>query len=206
MTAPLPPTKVLVVDDEPKLREILFRWLTHFGYETHTAPDGLSALALFKEHAFDVVVTDLKMPGLSGLQMLSILKELDPAIEVIILTGQGTMEDAIEALRGGRAFDFIQKPLKDFGHINLVIQKALLKRREQGASAPKKRPEHLEALSERERQILRLLAQGLDNKAIAEALCLSDKTIKNNLTRIYERLGVSTRAQAIIACQQYDLA
>lgn len=200
-------TKILVVDDEPKLREILYRWLTHFGYEAHVAADGLSALALVKQHAFDVVVTDLKMPGFNGLQMLSILKELDPTIEVIFLTGQGTIEDAIEALRGGRAFDFIQKPLKDFGQINLVIQKALIKRQEQSlaASAPtaKKRPEHPERFSEREREILALLAQGLDNRAIADQLCLSEKTIKNNLTRVYEKLRVSTRAQAILACQQY---
>lgn len=85
--------------------------LSHAGYEPTVAESGFDAIALARQERFEVVVTDLRMPGMSGLQLLAIFKELDPTIELIFLTGQGTMQDAITALREGRAFDFLQKPL-----------------------------------------------------------------------------------------------
>lgn len=199
--------RILVVDDQRSLLEILQRWLSRGGYEVHVASDGLEAVALAKEIAFDVVVTDLKMPGIDGLQLLSLFKELDPAIEVIILTGQGTMQDAIEALREGRAFDFLQKPLRDLHELNQAIDKALCRRQKSEAptSGRTLRP-RLGGLNAREQEILALLARGLDNRAIAGHMSLGEKTIRNYLTRIYEKLGVTSRTQALIACQEHGPA
>ncbi|HEY9900783.1 MAG TPA: response regulator transcription factor [Pantanalinema sp.] len=188
------------MDDERELLAMLHEWLTHFGYQAKTAASTHEAVSLFKQEAFDVVVTDLKMPGLDGLQLLSLLKELDAGIEVIFLTGQGTMDDAILALRGGRAFDFLQKPLRDLHKLNEVIEQALARRRRKAPTLPA--PIVLEALTEREREIVTLLARGLENRAIAERLCLSDKTIKNHLSRIYDKLEVNNRTQAVLLCQQ----
>lgn len=199
--------RVLVVDDQRSLLEILQRWLSRGGYEVHVAADGVEALAKARDLRFDVVVTDLKMPGINGLQLMSLFKDLDPTVEVIFLTGQGTMQDAIEALREGRAFDFLQKPLRDLHELNLAIDKALLRRRKFEPPAPL-RPSNqlLEGLNAREREILSLLTRGLDNRAIASHMALSEKTIRNYLTRIYEKLGVTSRTQALVACQEHGLA
>lgn len=209
------PTKprLLVIDDEPDLLELLSEWFQYFDYELATAPDGYVALALQREHPFDVVVTDLKLPGPSGLHLLAMFKQLDPRIEVIVLSGQGTMEDAIEALREGRAFDFIQKPIKNLRQLNDVIERALARRaatREAGveASAPRpvpKPPSYVEPLSPRERQILDALSAGFENREIADRLGVSEKTVKNGLTRIYEKLKVKNRTQALLLAQQYAL-
>jgi DNA-binding NarL/FixJ family response regulator len=197
-------SRILLVDDELELLEMLHDWLVYFGFAVKTSNSALGAIALFKEEPFDVVVTDLKMPGLDGLQLLSMLKELDETVEVIFLTGQGTMEDAVQALRGGRAFDFLQKPLRDLHKLNQVIEQAIERRK---AAEPRRTsllpvPEGIEPLTERENEIIACLAQGMDNREIAERLVLSDKTVKNHLSRIYDKLRVSNRTQAVILCQQ----
>lgn len=196
--------KILVVEDDPDQRQILRIWLTQSGYTVMTAKDGLEGLAMAQRHAFDVVLTDLKLPGLNGLQLLNLLKDHDPSVVVIFLSGQGTMEDAIAALREGRAYDFIQKPLRNFRQLNLVIEKALLKRQATPAmplrvEGPEVSPQ-IEALSPRERELARLLAKGCDTKAIAEQLGLSEKTVRNNLSLLYEKLGVKNRVQAVLTC------
>jgi DNA-binding NarL/FixJ family response regulator len=201
--------RILVVDDEPELLEILGEWFACCGTQIQTASDGFQAVALARQAPFDVIITDLKMPGMDGLQLLSIVKELDPTVEVIFLTGTGTMDDAISALREGRAFDFLQKPLKNLTQLNEVVARAALRRAQRAADAPRKgplpAPSHLEELSPRELDILALLAQGMDNRAIADKLCNSEKTVKNHLTRIYEKLKVKNRTQALLVCQQYGL-
>jgi DNA-binding NarL/FixJ family response regulator len=148
------------------------------------------------------------MPGMDGLQLLEKVKAHDPAIEVIFLTGNATIDDAIAALREGRAFDFLQKPIKNLSQLNEVIARAASRRAavvESEKRTPKALPAHFEELSEREREVLALLAQGLDNRAIADALCNSEKTITNHLTRVYEKLKVKNRTQALLMVQQYDL-
>jgi DNA-binding NarL/FixJ family response regulator len=203
--------RLLIIDDEPELLEILQEWFSALGYAVQSAPSGFEALALAKRQAFDVIITDLKMPGLSGLQLLSMFKELMPTAEVIFLTGQGTMEDAIAALREGRAFDFLQKPIKNLRQLNLVVEKALARKREKALPAPAQPagpvglPEHLEPLSSRELELMAFLAQGFENAEIAGRLTVSEKTVKNHLTRIYEKLQVKNRTQAVLHCQRYGL-
>jgi DNA-binding response OmpR family regulator len=100
---------LLVVDDEPIIRNSLARDLTVAGLAVTTAADGEAAVALINSTAFDMVITDLVMPGLNGLQVLEAAKRKNLTTIVIILTGNGVMESAIEALRLG-ADDFLQKP------------------------------------------------------------------------------------------------
>lgn len=201
--------KVLVVEDDADQRQILQIWLTQSGYAVTAAKDGLEGLALAQRHSFDIVLTDLKLPGLNGLQLLNLLKDLDPSLEVIFLSGQGTMEDAIAALREGRAYDFIQKPLRNFRHLNLVIEKALLKRQSSQLMPSRvEAPEGaspVEALTCRELELARLLAKGCDTRTIASQLGLSEKTVRNNLSLLYEKLGVKNRVQAVLTCLKRQL-
>jgi two-component system nitrate/nitrite response regulator NarL len=192
-----PMARVLVVEDDAELREVLVTWLSGVGYEVSQAADGRAALACVKRDRIDVVVTDLAMPHLSGLELLTLLDELNTGAQVIVLSGQATIETAIAAMREGRAFDFLRKPLLDLPRLRFAIDRAYMKGR--GGALPPVAPDALvERLSERERELLRLLAGGLSNLAIAESLGLSEKTVRNNLSVIYEKLGVSNRTQAAL--------
>ncbi|HEY9900521.1 MAG TPA: response regulator transcription factor [Pantanalinema sp.] len=199
---------ILLIDDQEELLETLAEWLRYSGYRTEIAPDAGRALDLIRRVRVDVAVTDLQLPGVNGLELLGLLKSHDPTLEVIFLTGRGTMQDAIEALREGRAFDFLQKPLRDLGNLNEAIDRAFAHKRSRAhprQTGPLSVPSHVEPLSCREVEIIALLAQGIDNREIAERLVLSEKTVKNHLTRIYEKLKVSNRTQAVILCQQYGI-
>lgn len=120
--------RILVVEDDDDLRLTLRDWLSLKGYAVWAAQDGLEAMDLAEQQVFEVVVTDLKMPRCDGLHLLSVLKARDPYVQVLFLTGEATMNDAIEALREGRSFDFLQKPLHDFHRLESVITRALAHR------------------------------------------------------------------------------
>lgn len=191
--------RILAVDDDATMLTVLTEWFALFSCPIDTALDGLQALSLAKAKPYDVVITDLHMPAFDGHQLLAWIKEIQPQTQVIILSGSGTMEDAIEALRQGRGFDFLQKPLRDLNLLNEVIQRAI----SAGTRASAPVPAEVEPLTQREREVVALIANGLDNAGVADRLCLSEKTVKNHLTRIYEKLKVHNRTQAVLACQQY---
>ncbi|WP_448382625.1 ATP-binding response regulator [Desulfosoma sp.] len=104
--------RILVVDDEESTRDLLSLTLQSDGYEVVCAEDGFCALELCHTHPPDIVVTDIKMPGMDGIELLRRLKHLNPDMEVIMITGHGQMELAIQALQL-EASDFINKPISD---------------------------------------------------------------------------------------------
>jgi len=101
--------KLLIAEDERPLRALLFEELQDAGREIKLAANGLEALDLLKEEFFDLLITDIKMPGMSGIELLKEAKRLQPHLLVIIITGYATLESAIEALKEG-AYDYIRKP------------------------------------------------------------------------------------------------
>jgi len=101
--------RILVVDDDPELCEILSEVLTRFDFEVKTALDGRKALELLKKNGFDLVITDLDMPVVGGLTLLRKVREAGGDIPFIFMTGHGTVEAAVEAMKCG-ASDFVQKP------------------------------------------------------------------------------------------------
>ncbi|MFB3819540.1 MAG: sigma-54-dependent transcriptional regulator [Candidatus Methylomirabilales bacterium] len=108
MTTPL---RVLVVDDDQAVREALARTLEKLGHEPVLAADGQEGLDRLREGGIPIVLADLKMPGLTGLELLRAAKALSPDTEVIMITGHGTVEDAVAAMKDG-AYDFITKPFR----------------------------------------------------------------------------------------------
>lgn len=117
---------ILIVDDETSVRESLARVLEKEGYRALTAGSGNEAQALTEHEDIALVLTDLRMPEMSGIELLRHLKQAKPDIEVILITGHGTIERAVEAMREG-AYDFITKPFKR-NDILRVVEKALEKR------------------------------------------------------------------------------
>ncbi len=117
---------LLVADDDPGLRESLNRTLTRAGYSVILASDGRAALEQLQTSGIDLVLTDLKMPGLTGLEVLRAVKTLVPDVDVILLTAFGTVEEAVSAMKDG-AYDFITKPFRGEQLLKLV-SKALERR------------------------------------------------------------------------------
>jgi response regulator RpfG family c-di-GMP phosphodiesterase len=103
--------RILVVDDEEVIRDILADFLAMEGFEVRTAEDGAEALSQLASARFDLVLSDLKMPRLGGIELLDAISELAPQVVTIIMTGFGTVETAIEAMKRG-AYDYIMKPFK----------------------------------------------------------------------------------------------
>jgi DNA-binding NtrC family response regulator len=120
---------ILIVDDDEDVLSLIEKHLTNKGFEVVTAYDGEQALALVERVDFDLVITDLKMPKIDGMEVLRRIKEKSPDTEVVILTGHGTMDSAIEALREGGAFDYLQKPLYNIMQLSFVTRKALERKR-----------------------------------------------------------------------------
>jgi two-component system response regulator AtoC len=115
--------QILVVDDEANLRRVLSAQLARDGYEVHTAEDGEAALAFLKEHHIDMVITDLRMPKVDGMDLLRAALRDDPSRPVVMMTAHGTIDNAVEALKTG-AFDYITKPF-DQNEVRVVVKKAL---------------------------------------------------------------------------------
>ena len=104
--------KVLVVDDERPILDMLDLSLSSEGYEVLTAEDGEKALEIFEKQCPKLVLTDIKMPGIDGIEVLKRIKKIDDQVEVIVITGHGDMDTAVGALKHG-ASDFVTKPLRD---------------------------------------------------------------------------------------------
>ncbi len=119
--------KILVVDDEKSMREVLEIFLKGEGYDVLVADGGESGIEAIKKDIFELVITDLKMPKVSGFDLLKVIKDISPNTIVVIITAFGTAESAVEAMKLG-AFDYIQKPFK-MNDIRLVVKNALGKQR-----------------------------------------------------------------------------
>src|SRR3990172_6038854 len=119
---------ILVVDDEKPQREIYETILSDAGYDVATASSGEGVMKFINERRFDLILTDLKMTGMSGIELLQHVNTLDPSMSVILITGHGTVDSAKEALRSG-AFDFLEKPVDREPLLEAVVR-ALGKRDE----------------------------------------------------------------------------
>src|SRR5271155_2012582 len=100
---------ILIVEDEPKMRRLLELQLAEEGFHARTAPDAETGVQLLGKEAFDVVVTDFKLPGMSGLEFLHAVKRVNADLPVVIMTAYGTVENAVDAMKAG-ASDYVLKP------------------------------------------------------------------------------------------------
>lgn len=181
--------KVLAVDDEQVMRAFLEKALTRFGHEVTTAASAEEALKAFEPRRFDVVLSDIRMPGASGLDLLERLTERDPQTPVVIMTAYGTITTAVEAVQRGAA-DFVTKPI-ELPHLKLVVERALAKRAKE-SELTELRPH----VDERE-QLGGLIGRSLAMKRVYQ---LIDKVAPRDLTVLIlgeTGTGKSLCAQAI---------
>ncbi len=121
-------SRILVVDDEEGLRSFMAEALEADGHEVATAADGAEALQLAGKRAFDLVITDLKMPGMGGMEVVRRLEADQPEVQVIVVTAHGSIDKAVEAMKRG-AFDFLEKPIGSPAELRLLAGRALERKR-----------------------------------------------------------------------------
>ena len=126
MATPHNSLRILFADDEKSLQEFMRSELPRLGHEVTVCPDGKAAVKALEKATFDAAILDLRMPGMTGIEVLEQLKQVAPDIEAIVMTGHASMETAIEAVRLG-AFDYITKPCK-LSEIEAVLHKVIEKR------------------------------------------------------------------------------
>src|SRR4030095_1311489 len=119
----MPKGRILIVEDRDSLRRMLERALGQEGYEVAAAADGRAGIRLLGEQSFDFVLTDLKLPDVSGLEVLEASRAAQPRAPVVVLTGYGTVGTAVEAMKLG-AYDFLEKPL-DIDDLARLIERAI---------------------------------------------------------------------------------
>ena len=116
-------SSILVVDDDESLRRVIQVQLERVGYRVGTAPNGEKALSLLRQTPYDLAITDLRMPGLSGLDLLRRIRSDHPDVIVVMMTAFATIETAVEAMRAG-AYDYVTKPVHP-DELRMVIGRAL---------------------------------------------------------------------------------
>jgi signal transduction histidine kinase/DNA-binding response OmpR family regulator len=116
--------RVLIIDDDILIRRALADYLTECGFSTSTARDGAKGLAQAQTGAYDVVLVDLRMPQMDGLEVISTLKEQRPQLPLVVVSGTGVLSDAIAAIRQG-ASDYITKPIQDMDQVVVVIERVI---------------------------------------------------------------------------------
>lgn len=116
-------TNILVIEDEAQVRDSYLDMFTYFGYNVHAVSNGREGMSLVNKNGYDIVVTDLNMPEMDGLEVLQFIKKKKPYIEVIVITGFATLENAIKAMKMG-AYDYVTKPV-DIEHVRIVLSKCV---------------------------------------------------------------------------------
>ena len=179
------PYKILVADDEPGMLEIMRRRIQRLGHTSDEAHNGTAAADLIEKNVYDLIVTDITMPGHTGLELLALAKERDPQVQVVIITADATMETAIEALNRG-AFSYLAKPFPHLSVFDQTILRALEFRRmvietQKIGTAQRKRGDLLEAeVEDRLIQVRRL-----------------DRETRQMLAHIPEGILVEVRGRAL---------
>lgn len=181
-----PHARILVVDDEERMCRSLSSLLENEGYQVATASDGNEALDRYQEAIPDLVITDIKMPGLDGIGLLERLRADDPEAMVILMTGYASLESAVAAVNIG-AYDYIMKPI-EFAQLRLAVQRALEKQELQ-----RSRQRLLEELQDKNDQLSRRVAELHALYETGLALSEADD-LQQLLTRIIELALAVTHA------------
>jgi len=181
---------VYVIDDDPAMRDSLDFLLSSAGFEVTLFETASSFLEAVPDIAFGCVVSDVRMPGIDGIELLKRLKSAKMALPIIVMTGHGDIPLAVEAMKLG-ALDFLEKPFEDERLIGMI--EAALAAGESNAQDEAATAEivaRIASLSPRERQVMEGLVAGLSNKQIARDYDISPRTIE-----VY-RANVMTKMQA----------
>jgi RNA polymerase sigma factor (sigma-70 family) len=204
MNATLPPATVYIVEDDAVVARSL-RWLIEsVQLRVETFGSAQEFLDSYRPSGHGCLVLDVRMPGLSGLDLQDCLSRLRWAIPIIFITGHGDVQMAVRAIKAG-AFDFVEKPFNDQDLLDR-IQRAIkldsqrrLEEMEQEALLARR-----DSLTEREREVMSLVVEGLSNKVIATRLDLSPKTIEVHRARVMEKMRARSISDLVKSAMRLD--
>lgn len=189
--------RIHVVDDDPAVRNSLRALLVAHRFEVAASATAQEFLDSLDPAVPACLLLDLRMPGMSGLELQALLKERGIAIPVIVLTGHGDVPVAVRAMKAG-ALDFIEKPASEEQLLAAIEQAAqVLSDRPPASLPPDEAARRLARLTARERQVLDHLVLGQTNKAIADELGISQRTVEIHRARIREKLEARGLADLI---------
>ncbi len=191
--------RVYIVDDDEAMRDSLLWLLESQGFAVTAYASAEDFLAACRDGMAGCIVLDVRMPGMSGLELYEKLNERHCTLPVIFITGHGDVPMAVSALKKG-AVDFIEKPFGDKDMLRLIEQCLELDRNareknRQGVAAARR----LAALTEREVEVMDLIIAGKLNKQIADVLNISIKTVEVHRSRIMDKMAVRTVAELVQA-------
>lgn len=208
--------RLMVVDDNELYRTGLRTLLEREGHKVVEAASGGLAVRLARSFCPEVVVMDMNMPGTSGAEATRMLLTEHPRLSVLILTVMADDESVLEAVRAG-AFGYLLKDSQmseivagieaaaaGFSAISPRVASTLVRMARSAPAAPSA-SSSVPALSDRERTVLALIAEGYENAQIAQRLYISPSTVRNLVSRIFEKLGVANRVQAATFAVRHDL-
>ena len=197
MADALPVPVVYLIDDDASVRDALGGMLGYSGYRTRLFADAESFLEAFEDDWVGCVVADLRLPGMSGIELQRRLAEQERRIPVVIITAHGDVPAARQALRAD-AVDFIEKPFED-AELREAIDKAfsMEERRIALESTQRAHARKLAGLTPREREVLELAANGLHAKQIAAALGISSRTVEIHKQHIMDKLDLRNVAELV---------
>jgi len=192
---------VYVVDDDAAIRDALSLLLSLHGYRTASFASAEDLLGALDAASAGCVVADLKMPGMTGLELQAALRSRSVPLPVVIITAHGDVASARAAFRSD-AVDFLEKPFEDRALLAAVAAGMARERArlEQG-EREQRRGESLAALTERERGVLDLLVQGLHNRDVAQRLGISPRTVEVHKARVMEKLRARNLVELIRAVE-----
>ncbi len=206
------PVRVLVADDHPMWREAVVRDLQEAGYEVvATAANGAEAIRRAAATSPQVVLTDLQMPGVDGVEATRQIVAADPRVRVLVLSASGEQADVLEAVKAGATGYLVKSASREEllhavgrtargdavftpGLAGLVLGEF---RRISNAPAPAPRGPAVPELTERETEVLRLVAKGLSYKEIAARLVLSHRTVQNHVQNTLGKLQMHNRVELV---------
>jgi two-component system response regulator FixJ len=189
---------IALIDDDEAVLDSLRLYFARQDIETSCFASAKDFLAAIKRREqFDCVVSDVRMPGMSGLDLVHHLNKHDLVLPMILITGHGDVDMAVAAIKIG-AFDFIEKPFDEvrlLASIRNAVEKG--RRREDDATELKKWQDRFNTLSVRQRQVMELAVAGLSNKEIGSQLNISPKTVENHRAWVMERIGARNIAELV---------
>lgn len=186
-----------LLDDDAAVRQSLSLLISTVGLRVQTWADPQQFLESFDRQSIGALILDVRMPGISGLTLLDTLVEQGVDQPIILLTGHGTVDMCRRAFKAG-AIEFLEKPVSDDVLLDTVQQavRQHVRRRERLAADQWVR-ERYTSLSEREREVLALIVEGLTNKEIGRALALSPRTVETHRANLFAKLQVDNLAHLI---------
>jgi len=202
--------RVLLVDDETMLLDSLEVILTLNDMQVvGKAHDGMEALSLLKEAECDIALVDLNMKGMGGIELIGHMKKLYPTTRILVLTTFYDDANITEAISGGADGYLLKDSGKDailgaikqiMGGISVLDPKVMQRLTALvGKSAPQQPEPAYGGLTEREQEIAALLVEGLTNRQIADRLYISEGTVKNYISTIYDKTGIHDRVKLVVA-------